>query len=340
MTDARSAAAMAIVSAADEGYAMQLAVAMRSLIDHLSAAARCRLFIIDAGLSEASKARCQTAWQDQRVELRWLPAPLGLIEGLPVSDHVSRASYLRLLLDDLLPEAVSKAIYLDADLVVRRDLVELWEVPLAGHTVLAVNDLGSPRFDAARGLPNYWRCRDHLVTGTPVPNYRELGLDPAGRYFNAGVMVIDRERWRQERIGPRAVEALERFREHVVWWDQYALNVTLAGRWGPLDHRWNQVAHVHAYPSWRESPVDRETFRRVRDDPWVVHFCSASKPWHSDCTHPWAPAFFDVLDTTPWRGWRPTTRGPATSRAPRRRSSWRRLKNGFRHLLCPPRGQG
>ena len=339
MKHARPASALTLVAIADEGYAMQLAVAIRSVIDHLSLAARCRLFIIDAGLSRQSRSRCRSAWHDDRLTVHWINASPDLVASLPVSGHVSQASYLRLLLDDLLPATVSKVIYLDVDLVVRQDLLRLWNEPLADHAVLAVTDLGSPCFDAVSGLPTYWRCRDHLVTDRPVPNYRDLGLDPAGKYFNAGVMVIDRDRWRREQVGPRAIEVLNAYREHVIWWDQYALNVILAGRWGELDHRWNQVAHVHAYPSWRESPLGSDEFCRLRDDPWVVHYSSASKPWQNDCGHPWANAFLEVLATTPWRGWRRTAPGPVHRHVPRRPSLWRRLTKKARHLLDRPPGR-
>ena len=298
---------LAVVSAADDGYAMQLAVAMRSMIDSLPPDARCRLFIIDAGLSPANRERCLAAWADGRVQVTWLSPPLGLVRDLPVSDHVNQTSYLRLLLDELLPADLGKCIYFDADLVVRRDLTRLWNEPLAGHTVLAVNDAGSPRIDARLGLPTYPRCRHLLAAERPVPNYRELGLAPGGKYFNAGVMVVDLDRWRRETVGRRALEALVLHREHVVWWDQYALNVVLSGRWGELDLRWNQVTHVHAYPAWHESPFDQRRVARLRDDPWVVHYCAASKPWHADCRHPWAGEFFRVLDATPWRDWRPAT---------------------------------
>jgi lipopolysaccharide biosynthesis glycosyltransferase len=173
-----------------------------------------------------------------------------------------------------------------------------------------------------------------LAAERPVPNYRDLGIAPSAKYFNAGVMVVDVGRWRDEAIGRRSLEALERHREHVIWWDQYALNVTLTGRWGELDGRWNQVAHLHVYPSWAESPVDRQVFERLRDDPWIVHYCSSSKPWHADCRHPWTGEFFRVLDSTPWRGWRPTAPGPRPQPAPPpRRRRWRRLKDKVRAAL-------
>ncbi len=94
-------------------------------------------------------------------------------------------------------------------------------------------------------------------------------------------------------------------REHVLWWDQYALNVVLAGRWKEIDPRWNQNAHIHVYPSWQHSPLSRETFVQLRDDPWIVHFCSPAKPWHYFCEHPSTRDFCKYLKQTAWRDWKP-----------------------------------
>jgi lipopolysaccharide biosynthesis glycosyltransferase len=91
----------------------------------------------------------------------------------------------------------------------------------------------------------------------------------------------------------------------VLWWDQYALNVVLAGRWRSLDHRWNQGAHIYAYPSAAASPLDAATFARVHNDPWIVHFCSPTKPWHYFCRHPYTADFRRCLRRTAWQSWRP-----------------------------------
>ncbi len=83
------------------------------------------------------------------------------------------------------------------------------------------------------------------------------------------------------------------------------MNVVLARKWGAVDCRWNQNAHVFAYPNWRKSPLDRETFARLRNSPWIVHYCSPSKPWQYFCRHPFARDFFGCLDHTDWKDWRP-----------------------------------
>ena len=197
------------------------------------------------------------------------------------------------------------AIYLDADMLVRRNLGDLWDENQGGHAVLAVQDVAAPCFDASASLPTFERCRQHLCAHTPIANYRELGLPPDGKYFNGGMLVVDLAQWRREHLAEKMLDCLRLHRQHVLWWDQYALNVVLARKWRALDHRWNQGAHLYVYPNWRQSPFDRETFAQLRNAPWIVHFCSPSKPWHYFCRHPFRREFFRCLEQTDWKNWRP-----------------------------------
>jgi lipopolysaccharide biosynthesis glycosyltransferase len=187
---------------------------------------------------------------------------------------------------------------------------------------LAAQDCAAPYLDSSQALASYERCRRYLGSPWPVPNFRELGLSPQAAYFNAGVMLVDLGGWRREDLSARLLACLDKHREHVRWWDQYALNVVLAGRWGPLDLRWNQGSHAFIYPSWQESPLDRETYVRLREDPYIVHFTTRFKPWRPLCPHPWSKQFFECVDRTQWAGWRP----------PRMQVIWAHLKTSERRL--------
>jgi lipopolysaccharide biosynthesis glycosyltransferase len=119
-------------------------------------------------------------------------------------------------------------------------------------------------------------------------------------------MVVDLQAWRDADLPAALLACLAQNEQHVLWWDQYALNVVLSGRWGALDVKWNQGANVFAYPDWQHSPYDRQTYERLRDDPYIVHFTTRHKPWHLSCRHPLCDAFFDYVDRTSWAGWRPS----------------------------------
>lgn len=294
-----------VASCADERYAMPLAVTIRSTLDHLGPNRRLKLFVLDGGLTAESKARLLSSWTDPRLTVEWLRPNVELLGDLPVSEHMTSATYLRLLIPKLLPDDVHRLIYLDSDLLIRRDLGDLWDEPQGKHAVLAVQDLAAPCLDAVNYLPHFDRCRNYLAANTPVPNFRELGLPADGLYFNGGLLVIDLAQWRREHYAERMLECLREHRQHVLWCDQYALNVVFAGKWRSIDRRWNQGAHIFQYPSWRESPFDRETFRDLRANPWIVHFCSPSKPWHYFCRHPFRRTFRQCVKHTAWRGWQP-----------------------------------
>jgi lipopolysaccharide biosynthesis glycosyltransferase len=294
-----------VVSAADDGYAMPLAVTIRSALNYLAPDRRLRLYVLDGGLSDDSKARLLNSWNDSRLTVEWLRPDLELVRDLKISEHVNIVTYLRLLMPWVLPAEVGRAVYLDADMLVRRDLGELWDEPQGDHAVLAVQDVAAPWIDAAVSMPNLERCKSYLCAVTPVANYRELGIAAAAKYFNGGMLVVDLARWRRESYAQQMLDCLREHREHVLWWDQYALNAVLAGQWRALDLRWNQGAHIYAYPTWRQNPFDRDTFAQLRLAPWIVHFCSPSKPWHYFCRHPFTRDWRRTLRETDWRAWRP-----------------------------------
>ncbi|MDZ4848713.1 MAG: glycosyltransferase family 8 protein [Pirellulaceae bacterium] len=293
-----------VVSGADERYAMPLAVTIRSAIDCLQPQQRMRLFILDGGISEHSKERLLRSWNDPRMSVSWLEPNIDLVRDLPVSDHISLAAYLRLMLPKLLPLNVTRAIYLDADMLVRKNLVHLWNEPQEDYSVLAVQDYAAPFIDASKSLTNFEQCNPNLAAAFPVANYRELGIPENGMYFNSGLLVINIAQWRSEDVADKVFDCLRQHRAHVLWWDQYALNVVLAGKWRCLDHRWNQGAHIFTYPDWRESPFDWDQFKRLKSDPWIIHYCSPSKPWQYFCDHPFARDFRRFLKRTEWRDFR------------------------------------
>ena len=295
---------VSLVCASDNGYAIALAATIRSVLAHFAKDRRIDLYVLDGGIDEDNKQRLLASWKDPRLTVTFVHPDMSRLQGLKVSDHINIATYLRLLMPLVLPNHVSRAIYLDADLTVMRDLGELWDLDQGGSPCLATQDVAAPRINAAT-LPTFNRCKNHVGDLMPIANYRELGLPADGKYFNAGVLLVDLETWRRENLAEKMLQVLHDHQKHVRYWDQYALNVVLAGRWKEIDPRWNQSAYIHVYPGWQQSPLDREAFYQLRNDPWIVHFCSPAKPWHYFCYHPNTRDFRKHLKETDWRDWNP-----------------------------------
>jgi len=290
-----------VVCCADEAYARPLAAMVRSLLDRREGRPL-TVYVVDAGLRAKTRARLERSWPELHVT--WIAPRLARLAKAPVSGHASPANYVRLLMEDLLPPEVTRVLYLDVDLVALDDIEALWQLPLGDAAVLAAQDVAAPWIDGDLA-PNADLARPHAGTMDPIRNYRALGLDGRAKYFNTGVMLIALDLWRREGLGARFLDCLVRHREHVRFWDQYPLNVVLAGRWGELHPRWNAQIQVHAYPTWRESPYDEATWTEVTRHPCILHYAAPVKPWDHAWARPGGEAFFRHLDRTDWAGWRP-----------------------------------
>lgn len=279
-----------IVCAADDGYAMPLAVVIRSVLENLRSDRFCTFFIIDGGISKKNKEKILQVSHSKQCTIKWLQRPDAILDNMKVSGHIKVATYYKILIPVLLPEDYCKAIYLDSDLIVQGDLGKLWDIDIENNYLLAVPDSGIPYVSSHYGLKNY----------------KELGISSHCKYFNAGVLVLNLEKMRTESISMQVIQYLEDYKEYIRWHDQDGLNAVLAGKWSELEPRWNQLPSLYRNSSWEDSPFSQEEFTNALKDPYIIHFASSHKPWNSTLYHPANDLFFYYVDMTPWIGWRLT----------------------------------
>lgn len=291
-----------LLCAADDAYALPLAVALHSAVRHLDPSRRLTLYLLDGGISPRMERRVLRGLPSDRVRVLPVRPDLALPREIAVEGYASPAVYLRLLAPQLLPDE-ERVLYLDSDVLVRRDLGELWDVPMQGRPLLAVQDQGMPFVDNRVALPRFEAARPYLWGERAVPNWEELGLDPRAPYLNSGVLVMDLAAWRREDASRELLEVVRRHPAHARLPDQYALNVVFAGRWGALDLRWNANPGLHRFPSAEACPFDEAVWRAALEDPWIVHFVGPVKPWTWDGAIAWKALFQQEVDRLAWPRW-------------------------------------
>ncbi len=296
-----------LAAAADDHFVLPLAVMVRSVLASLGADRRLELFVLDGGITGGHWEQLRESWNDPRLTVRKLDPDLDVLRGMKTSGHITTLAYCRFLIPAMLPPEYHKAIYLDSDLIVLRDLAELWDTPMGDRHLLAVQDLTMPYIDSNAALPNLDRCGPYLSQIVALPPYRQFNIPAAAPYFNAGLLVINLDRWRADGTAEAILNFVEDHKDLVRYHDQDGLNAVLHDKWAMLDLRWNQIPHIYRYPSAEDSPFDRGVFEQVRDDPWIVHYATRSKPWQHDNVHPARDLFFTFVDQTAWAGWRPAT---------------------------------
>jgi lipopolysaccharide biosynthesis glycosyltransferase len=280
-------------------------VALQSLLDHISPGLDYDIIILwpDARGSAAPPAPAQEALLSQvagykNVRLRfvdmaaWL-AGWGHAADLPIwpGDHVSAACYYRLFLPSILAD-YQRAIYLDADLLLRTDVAELWAVNLGGFALGAVRDVWA--VNVMRNPPRHYLEWIHY-----------LGLDRPDSYFNSGVMLFDLNRMRLERLEERCLNQLLRFPPRGLH-DQDVLNAVCQHHTALLHPAWNCTAwweEIHDKPNAAAalaSDLLRE-YRASAQQPRIIHYLNRRKPWQPFWRDkPLAAHFWEIARRTPF----------------------------------------
>jgi lipopolysaccharide biosynthesis glycosyltransferase len=124
-------------------YAQHAGVVIASLLYHHKGNTPIVIHYLDGGLSKENKRKIEQIVESATgVELVFHNM-INEFKSIPVSRHITHAAYYRLMIDKLLPATtVKKAIYLDTDLVVLKDIECLWNIDIKNYALGAVEDTG------------------------------------------------------------------------------------------------------------------------------------------------------------------------------------------------------
>ncbi len=176
-------------------------------------------------------------------------------------DMFTVGTMFRLMIPDLLPDDVDKVIYLDSDIVVNIDIKELWEQKFESNIILGRKELhyDNPIFD--QGVSE-------------------------DSYINAGVLVMDLKRIRQEHSFLEETTGYLKEHPDCMWNDEDAINYVLNKKQGLITDKYN-------YYTSRARMEDG-----VLDENRIFHF-AGDYPRISGEKY-YDRLYFDVLEKTPF----------------------------------------
>lgn len=150
---------------------------------------------------------------------------------------ISYTVFLRYFVADFVEE--DKALYLDCDIVVTRDLSSLFETELGDAPLAAVKDLGGQVY-----------FHQHI--------------------FNAGFLLINNALWKQENIRQRLIELTNEWHDKVPSGDQSILNMLFENRWLELPFAYNCIT---LHTTFSDYEPEKALY------PPVIHYLTERKPW-------------------------------------------------------------
>lgn len=191
-------------------------------------------------------------------------------------NHVSKVALLKYVLCDLLP-TIDKAIYIDGDTVIQKDLTELYRI-----------NLGDNYLGAATALIGYNQKYHDW-------QYESLVGVPFGEYINTGVMVMNFAALRRDAVAAKLLAFTESNRK-LIFMDQDAFNAVCKGRIILLDRRYNLMPECATAPS----SAMREAASRP-EEAVILHFAGKKKPWNTFAAR-WSRHYAGYYHRSPARG--------------------------------------
>jgi lipopolysaccharide biosynthesis glycosyltransferase len=257
-----------LVFASDESYAMPLTTALRSVVETKRTPEPLEIYILYDRFDLRIQTMVGKSLPVDSALLHWVPVDLTRFAAYSTSSYISVLTYARLLIAELLPPSIRKVLYLDVDILVCDDLTPLLQTDLEGIAIGAVPDRLDKRLKAGETI---WT--------QDLPRVQD--------YFNAGVLLMDLERWRAEQISEKALDYLKEHPKTPLS-DQDALNVVCDGRWKQLNARWN-VINDHR---------TKISNRGTGNGPAILHFAGPLKPWQVGVLDPNARIYDEIRNRT------------------------------------------
>ncbi len=266
-----------IITAADNTYSEHLAVMLCSLFENKSPCTSIDIYVITDGIHPKNKRRLSTLERRYGFKISYLRVNKSDYSHMPISQHVNHSTYFRISIPDVMGPLCEKILYLDSDMIVERDLANLWNIPLGEQYLAAVPNSYSSQA----------RAQIHKIS---PPEY----------YFNAGMMLMNLKKWRFDQISEKVRAFIEQNKDKIEFWDQDGINAIIKNSYVRLPPTYNMLN------SFYEIPAEKETVLNIYGDetfehPHIIHFTGSEKPWNILSSHPHKKLYRFYFHKTPWR---------------------------------------
>ncbi len=159
--------------------------------------------------------------------------------------HGDWTTYGRLLIPGVVLS--EKVLYLDSDLIINADILELKNFPtdneIAAVSIRKVEESMENRFLSGK-----------------------LQILPGTGYFNAGVLLFNTVAWRENNFDKKLKEITDNYPNELLLADQTLLNAACQGKFRHLPAKYN-------LPWYPDKP------KPVHSDYSIIHFVGSPKPW-------------------------------------------------------------
>lgn len=217
------------------------------------------VYVLQSDLTQEDKVLLRQLAEKYKQEVSFLQVDLGdYAAKLPTNKNWSGEMYYRLLLGELLPEDVTRILYLDVDIIVNKPLLEFFRMDMRGMQLAVADD------PAIQG--KFSVQQQKIFADFPEPI----------RYFNSGVVLMDMEKIRGHYTFADYCKVAEQFSYQLSNPDQDLLNYVHAGKVCYIDNsRFNVFSQLAEEDS---------CYEQIKEEAAIIHYVGR-KPWKYNGVH-------------------------------------------------------
>lgn len=197
----------------------------------------------------------------------------------PIGDaYINVSTYYRLILPQILKD-IDKILYLDCDIIVNSSLESLWNIDISKYALAGVRD----------------RINDSIRL------YNRLNYDAKYGYINAGVLLINLDEWRNQRVFDKALNIALKSPNILKNHDQDIINMILYNKKKIISFKYNLLEYYLYSEDWLY--LNKKYYPEIIEackNPTIIHFCMPQKPWHIECINPYKELYYKYRKITPW----------------------------------------
>ena len=138
----------------------------------------------------------------------------------------------------------------------------------------------------------------------------KINMDLNSPYINAGMLLINLKKWREERIEEKFIKFIDSYNGQVFHHDQGTINGVLNSKFLILHPKYNCMTtyftmsrnEMMQYYGLKDYYSEAELNEAI-NNPVFIHYTPAfvNRPWIKGCKHPLASRYKEYLNMTPWK---------------------------------------
>ena len=264
--------AIVVTFCTDNNYLPNTAVAIQSLIKNLNPDRKLDIVIISEEVSEMYKSMLERL-RSSKVSIRFYKAPLIGDNFFYTHKHFSKVTYYRFFIGEIFKN-YTKVLYLDGDVIVNRDISDLYDISLNNY-LLGVSVAIGPQYAFRKNNP-----LKTLNTNMQDYWYNILNIHDPSNYFNAGMLLINIQEFNKQNIISKLFKKVK-FIKNPPGVDQDLLNAVCQGKVKVISNAYNFIDHSSKrdLSNYLSSEIYND-YLIASKNPAIIHYADIYKPWN------------------------------------------------------------